>query len=232
MIRAIQFSNKRVGSTFLQKAIDSHPDIAGIDEVFVNMARKPGMKKSGFTPFLRSSHTKPQSYIEKEIYKKYPNTNTIFKLMYNQIEYHKGLMSYIKQNNIPIIHVIRFNLVKQVISGMTAASTEHNPVVINPKDLLRAVDEAHRLNIHWSHMLHNHIKLTVYYEGLFGETVGDVTFMNNDVNAAVCNFFGVPNVRLFARTKKKNKDNLGVYLPNIDEIREVFKGTEFEWMID
>jgi hypothetical protein len=56
--------------------------------------------------------------------------------------------------------------------------------------------------------------------------------MNNDVNAAVCNFFGVPNVRLFARTKKKNKDNLGVYLPNIDEIREVFKGTEFEWMID
>jgi hypothetical protein len=67
---------------------------------------------------------------------------------------------------------------------------------------------------------------------LFGETVGDVTFMNNDVNAAVCNFFGVPNVRLFARTKKKNKDNLGVYLPNIDEIREVFKGTEFEWMID
>jgi hypothetical protein len=41
MIRAIQFQNKRVGSTFLQKAIDSHTEIMGIDEVFVNMAKNP-----------------------------------------------------------------------------------------------------------------------------------------------------------------------------------------------
>lgn len=231
MIRAIQFQNKRVGSTFLQKAIDSHPDIAGIDEVFVNMAKKPGMKKSGFTPYLKSSKNTPKDYIESVIYKKYPETNTIFKLMYNQIDYHKGLMDYIKQNNIPMIHVIRLNLVKQVISGMTAARTNHDPVVIEPKDLLRAVDEAQRLNIHWSNMLHKHIKLTLYYEGLFGETVGDKTYMNKDANRAICQFFGVKNIALYAKTKKKNKDDLSVYLPNIDEIRKTFKGTEFEWMI-
>lgn len=231
MIRAIQLSNKRVGSTFLQKAIDSHPDIAGIDEVFVNMARKPGMKKSGFTPYLRSNKNTPKDYIEGVIYKKYPETNTIYKLMYNQIEYHRGLMEYIKQNNIPMIHVIRQNLVKQVISGITAARTTHEPISILPKDLLRAVDEAQRLNIHWSNMLHKHIKLTLYYEGLFGETVDDRTYLNEDVNKAICEFFGVENIPLYATTKKKNKDDLSVYLPNLDDIKKTLKGTEFEWMV-
>ena len=232
MIRAIQFSNKRVGSTFLQKAIDSHPDIAGIDEVFVNMARKPGMKKSGFTPYLRSSYKTPKSYIEKDIYRKYPDTHTIFKIMYNQIEYHNGLMDYIKQNKIHMIHVIRQNLVKQVISGMTAATTKHDPISITPRGLLTAVQEADKLNLHWSNMLHDHIKLTIFYENLFGETIEDRTYVREDVNRSICQFFGVKNMALYATTKKKNKDDVSVYLPNMDEIRKVFKETEFEWMID
>ncbi|GAG09178.1 unnamed protein product, partial [marine sediment metagenome] len=91
MIRAIQLQNKRVGSTFLQKAIDSHPNIMGIDEVFVNMARKPGMRKSGFVPFLRSDINRAGEYIREVIYKTYPDKHTIFKLMYNQVNEHDGL---------------------------------------------------------------------------------------------------------------------------------------------
>ena len=136
MIRAIQFQNKRVGSTFLQKAIDSHPMIAGVDEIFVNMAKKPGMKKSGFTPYLRSDyHGHAGSYLNKVVFGRYPDKHVIFKLMYNQILHHQGLMDIIKGRKMPVIHLMRRNLVKQVISGHTAATTKHEKINIDANNL-------------------------------------------------------------------------------------------------
>ncbi len=230
-MRAIQFQNKRVGSTFLQKAIDSHPDIMGIDEVFVNMARKAGMRKSGFVPYLRSDVNYPGEYIEEILYKTYPDHHTIFKLMYNQIGYHNGLMKYIEQNKVPMIHLMRRNLAKQIISGMNAATTKHEPIIVSPNDFLKAVKEAKKFNKYWKKQLKHHIWLTLYYEDIIGETEGDKTFLSNNANYAVCDFFGVRHVRLFAKTKKKNKEDISVYLPNINEIRKLFQGGEFEWML-
>lgn len=232
MIRAIQFQNKRVGSTFLQNAIDSHPDIVGIDEVFVNMAKKAGMRKSGFVPYLRSTINNPSEYIKNVVYKKYPDKNTIFKLMYNQIEYHNGLMHFIMGNKIPMIHVMRKNLVKQVISGMNAATTKHNPIAVTGKNLLEAVKVADELNKKWSIDLKGYIKITLYYEDIIGKTVDDRTYMSNNANIAVCNFFKVNQVQLFAKTKKKNKEDLTVYLSNINEIKKTFKGGKFQWMLE
>ncbi len=229
-MRAIQFQAKRVGSTFLQKAIDSHPEIMGIDEVFVNMAKIPGMRKSGFVPFLRSDFSsKPKDYIE-EVINAY-NKNTIFKLMYNQIEFHPGLLGYILDKKIPMIHLMRKNLVKQVISGQTAASEDHVPIKITGQELMNAVKEAHRLQRYWVIKFKDQIKLTLVYEDLFGEVDGERTFLSNNSNVAVCDFFNVPQCRLFAETKKKNKDDLSVYLPNLDDIKKVFAPTKFKWML-
>jgi nitrous oxide reductase len=132
---------------------------------------------------------------------------------------------------IPIIHLMRKNLVKQIISGLTAATTKHNPVMISGKELLRMVKEAHKLNKYWSNQLKNQIKLTLYYEDIIGKTEGDRTYMASNANIAVCNFFGIPQVQLYAKTKKKNKEDLSVYLPNIEDIKKVFKETKFKWMI-
>lgn len=232
MIRAIQLQNKRVGSTFLQKAIDSHPDIMGIDEVFVNMARKPGMRKSGFIPFLRSDVNDSGEYIEQVINKTYEDKHTIFKLMYNQVNYHDGLYEYILKNKIPMIHLMRKNIVKQIISGMTAATTEHNALDISPKELKKMVKEAEALNIAWAKAFKDHIKLTLYYEDIIGEQEMDRTYVAHDANVAICKFFGVTSYLLHADTKKKNKEDISVYLPNINEIRKEFKGGRFEWMIE
>lgn len=231
-MRAIQFQNKRVGSTFLQKAIDSHPDIMGIDEVFVNMARKPGMRKSGFVPYLRSDAKTPKEYITEVINKTYPDKHTIFKLMYNQIEYHEGLFDYIKRNKMPVIHLMRKNLIKQVISGITAATTKHKPIAITPEQLMLQVKQAKSLNYIWAKKLKDHIKLTLYYENIIGETRFNKTYLANNANVAVCEFFGVRQYQLFAETKKKNKDDISVYLPNLDAIKKHFEGSEFEWMLD
>jgi len=79
--------------------------------------------------------------------------------------------------------------------------------------------------------LKDQIKLTLYYEDIIGETVDGKTYLSNDVNIAICDFFNVKYEKLYSTTKKKNKNDLSVYLPNIEEIKEVFNGTKFSWML-
>jgi hypothetical protein len=232
----IQFQNKRVGSTFLQKAIDSHPDIVGIDEVFVNMAKKPGMRKSGIVPYLKSGAKCPEHYIEKFVWGKYPDKHTIIKLMYNQINYHQRLLEFIKRRKIPMIHLMRKNLVKQVISGMTADNTKHNHITITPEQMMDKVVEADNLNNYWAKQLKDHIKLTLYYEDIIGERGYEGskyprTYVAHDANVDICKLFNVRSFLLHTNTKKKNKEDISVYLPNINKIKKMFKGSKYEWMI-
>lgn len=244
MVRAIQLQNKRVGSTFLQKAIDSHPMIAGIDEIFVNMARKPGMKKSGFTPYLRSDYYgNAGSYLRKVIYDRYPDKHTIFKIMYNQILHHQGLIDIIEGRKMPVIHLMRRNLVKQVISGHTAATTKHEPINITPQDLLYHVEFADKRNQQWMNRFKDHKKLELYYPDIIGEKrsealcedgrveKGEFTFVEKRANMAICEFFGVENIPMYTNTKKKNKRDIWVYLQNREAIEKKFKGTKYEWML-
>lgn len=230
-INAIEFSNKRVGSTFLQRAIDTHPKIKGIDEVFVNVARKPGMRKSGFVPFVRSDIKDAGEYIQEVIWKTYPDYNTIFKLMYNQVDFHGGLIRFIRENNIPMIHLMRKNLVKQVISGQNAAYTNHNPVALSPSQLMNMVKLADRQNSDFANMFSKNIKLTLYYEDIIGKRKNNLTFVEKSVNRKICNFFKVEEFPMYSDTKKKNKNDISVYLTNIDDIRKYFKKTKYEWMV-
>lgn len=230
-MRAIQFQNKRVGSTFLQKAIDSHPDIAGIDELFVNMARKKGMRKSGFKPYLRSGYGSVDAYLNN-VYSQVEKKHTIFKLMYNQVHHHQGLFDMIKREKTPIIHLMRRNLVKQVISSLNAATTEHKPIPISPKELMNKVQEADNLNKQWAKKLKHHIWLTLYYEDIIGATRMGKTYASSNTIVSVCDFFGANQFQLFAETKKKNKNDIRVYLPNYDEIKKHFKGSKYQWMIE
>jgi hypothetical protein len=225
-----------VGSTFLQKAIDAHPDIAGIDEIFVNIARKEGMRKSGFRPYKRTTYngfSHPHHYIKQEIWGSYPPImSVIFKLMYNQIDFHKGLYKFIVDNKLPIIHLMRRNLVKQVISGQNAATTKHDHIRITPDNLLLHVEKMDKLDDQWKNSFKGHEKLTLYYEDIIGVKTNAFTFVEKDVNIAICDFFGVKALPLFTNTKKKNKNNVWTYLKNRKEVERIFKGTKYQWMIE
>jgi hypothetical protein len=232
MIGAIQLQNKRVGSTFLQQAIDSHPEVIGIDEVFVNVARRQNIRKSGFVPFVNCDIDDPGEYIIEVISNTYPDKNLIFKLMYNQVYYHDGLVEFIKDRNIPMIHVMRKNIVKQVVSFLKMAEYNHNPISITPHEFYTLVENADFENKFMINEFKNNIKLTLYYEDMIGETIEDKTYLSNNANIAVCDFFKVPQFQLYARTKKKNKEDIGVYLPNIGDIKSIFRRTKYEWMLE
>lgn len=227
----IQFQNKRVGSTFLQNAINSHPDLVGIDECFVNVSRKPTYRKSGFRPFVRPENKfkTPASYIDN-VCNNHKNKTVTMKIMYNQIEFHNGLSQYIVSQNIPMIHLMRKNLVKQIISGKTAATTKHPSLNMTPKELFDLVAEADSLNKIYANRYKKNIKLTLYYEDVIGEPLEDKTFVAPMANNALCDVLGVNKIMMFSTTKKKNKENISVYLPNIEEIRQYFKTKKGEWL--
>lgn len=243
VVNALQFQDKRVGSTFLQQAIDSHKDINGYDEVFVNVAKKPGMKKSGFVPYVKlRGRMSVDHYIREKIWKekkddgkeKKNKKNTIFKVMYNQINHHNGLWQFVIKEKMPVIHVKRKNILKQVISKATAAREIHEKLEgATPELLFQKVKELDILRESWSSKLReNGLRvLDLWYEDVIGETIKNRTYVDPKVNKLICNFFGVDNEPLYAKTKKKNKDDVWVYIPNRGAVLKRFKDTKYEWMV-
>jgi hypothetical protein len=236
MVRAIQFSERRVGSTFLQNAINSHTDIVGIDEVFVNNIRQ-GLRKSGFIPYVRFKSgdeiSSPKDYIEHVLHKTYIDKSTIFKLMYHQIHHHTGLYHYlVNGGGLPMIHIMRKNLLKQVISFHKMPKYNHNPIKVSADRLFQEVVDADRNNKNWAKVFRHRIRLTLYYEDMIGRTEGDKTYLAPNTNIAVCEFFQVEQQQLYSTTKKKNKEDISVYLPNYDEVIRRFKGSQYQWMIE
>jgi hypothetical protein len=152
--------------------------------------------------------------------------------MYNQIDFHKGLYKFIVDNKLPIIHLMRRNLVKQVISGQNAATTKHDHIRITPDNLLLHVEKMDKLDDQWKNSFKGHEKLTLYYEDIIGVKTNAFTFVEKDVNIAICDFFGVKALPLFTNTKKKNKNNVWTYLKNRKEVERIFKGTKYQWMIE
>jgi hypothetical protein len=230
-VNAVQLQAERVGSTFIQIAMDGHKEIRSIDEVFVKIARKPGMKKSGHIPFVKVKHD-AEDFIRNVIWEdRGDKKHVIFKLMYNQIIFHKGLYEFIRDEKLPIIHVKRKNLVKQIISGKTASRSGHNYIDITAFDMLEMVIKADGIRKIWSNKFKDHNVLEIWYEDLFGDRVDKKQYMNEDVNKKICDFFGVNNEPMYADTKKKNKDDVWAYIKDKDKILKMFKNTEYEWMV-
>lgn len=230
----VQFSNKRVGSTFLQKTFNSHPDLVGIDEVFVNICRKARYRKSGYIPYIRPENPfkTPKEYIKNLV-----NTNKdkkiIMKLMYNQISFHAGLHNLINNKKFPIIHLKRKNIIKQFISGKKAAFQNHDPISISGDQLLKEVTQLNTENEWWTNYfkVSSHKYIELFYEDLFGMVEEKHTFIEKSINNRLCDFLEVKRIPMYADTKKKNKDDIWIYLRNKDDVMSKFKNTKFEWMV-
>ena len=228
-MNAIQLQNKRTGSTFLQVALNSHPEIVGLDEVFINRA-KPGIKKSGITPYVTSSFGVDR-YIKEKLWdnmNRRKDKHIIFKLMYNQVDYHNGLRGFIRDNNIPIIHLMRRNLVKQVVSYIKQTKIES---FLTPESLFRYVVQADQEASKWENEFYDHKRLSLFYEDIIGKTEGEFTFVAPGYNKALCDFFEVSHRSLIANTKKSNT-NIWDYIPDRQGAINKLKETKYQWMIE
>jgi len=225
----VQFQNKRTGSTFLQNALNTHPELVGLDEVFVNVARSD-ITKSGFRAYMAiepSNRPTINDYIEN-LWSTYPNSHVAFKLMYNQIEYHNGLFDFIKENKIPIIHLKRKNLLKQAISYFRQTNAMPINHLVLYDYVVRYEEEAKR----WTEEFKDHDVIEFFYEDMIGEAKDGFTYVSEYVNMLICRFFNVRNLSMFSSTKKKRMKPIWEYIPDRQGAIERFKNTKYDWMIN
>lgn len=227
-VKAIQISDKRTGSTLLQRALNLHPDIRGLDELFVMPGEVKNIKKSGYVPYMfRKPDMRPENYIKNIIWADEPDKSVVFKLMYNQIENGRvePIIKFIQKEKVPVIHLIRKNLVKKTISGLSREER-------TPDRLFDEVVRGKRNIRKYKHLfqkLPNYLEL--YYEDIVGEKVDEKTYLETETNRKLCEFFGVNNIPLYVKSKKKKKEDIWLYLPDRAGVEKRFKGEVFEWMI-
>jgi hypothetical protein len=112
---------------------------------------------------------------------------------------------------------------------------DHRPISLSPLEIYEAVKEADRLNKYWedSNVHGLNIKLALYYEDIITDRVfKGYALMSSEACHVICDFFNVKYVQLISPTKKKNKEDISVYLPDIEDIKKKFKNTKYEWMVE
>jgi hypothetical protein len=179
-------SGKRTGSTFLYRSLAVHPDIEAHGEMFTLAA---GKKNENFL------YWKPKKAVT-------------FKLMYNQCK-QLQLMSLIKENKLPIIHLIR-NSYDKVLSDLVAIQRigwrkKGKPLCeIHAPEFMRYVKE-YDDNI--KRFRRELSKYKPYMEIFMEDMVGNKrkaggTYMDKKISDSLCDFLGVKKRRLWSDTGK------------------------------
>lgn len=153
-----------------------------------------------------------------------------FKVMYDQLRKHRAISTWLKGNDVKIIHLIRKNALKRVISDLVrekrgiAHSTkklENIRITVNPSFLKREIDKdaAQRSRIA-DEFMHGPC-IEMYYEDIFEDmqAAGDV----------LMDFLGLERSRIQESPLKKITSNkLQDVIENYAQLEETFRATKYE----
>ena len=202
MGNAVILAEKRTGSTFLQEALRSHPDIKSEDEL---LQGKPGYggnyskhgtklfktlveEKFGDNrqdwPIIQLAH----EYLD-ELFESAPNV--VFRFMYPQHDewikwYKMDLFGYFEGRRIPVIHLRRRNWLKTVLSmemkhinrqAITGETIEK--VILDPHELGEKIVRCMKKYMRFEEKAKKVVKMELLFEDILGKTKGlkeDTTF--------------------------------------------------------
>ena len=234
-------ADKRTGSTFLQEALNSHPDIKVYDEMFIiRGAQKTGKRRGQF--LFRTMKSKRKMNIKDYLdwlYNTEPDKSVGFRLMYPQDD-HWHVLDVIKKSKIPIIHLKRNNFLKMIISKKTRGEFKTKPQKFAPNSIISDIKNHQNKRIKFeTKILKYKNQLTVDYESMIGKTEGEKgeikkfgafnlksdmkTYVSDKMAKKICNFLGVENKPLFCNVTKKNSNNVWDYISNKEEIEKILK---------
>ena len=228
MIKTLQISNKRVGSTFLQNTLNSHPVILSIGEIFGVSYNDNGKEVDGI-PVFKSCNI-PKGQYMKWVHDKNDITN--IKIMYNQMM-RWDLNDYILDKNFNIIHLMRRNHFRRVMSQLIEGYSLKGLNDIENDKIILEIEKS----IQNETLFRQKLSLTqgkyieLYYEDIIGDTIGDKTYLSEYTNFELCNMFEVKNIPMFSLTKKKNtQERILDNLKDLDGLKKIFKEKEWEWL--
>jgi len=252
----IVLTSQRSGSTWFMDSINSTNEIHALGELFIRFEKLPDKRidlqshskfiledLDSFPAYqsvsVEKHRTRPLSVIEYlDIL--YAHSGCIgFKLMYTQLLRYPEIWIYIIQKKIPIIHLIRRNLLNVVISievkKITKIAHINNKdlpvdipqIELDPKRVIRQMKylSGHIAMARWllsSFRIHNQ---EIAYEDLFGD--------RNGFNA-VWDFLSLYEIDPIPTSsyKKIIHKEISDIVQNYEEIRDNILSTEFAWMLN
>ena len=256
MIKFLIITQPRSGSAWFMSCLNSHPQIYCPAQTTLfskqNLSPikwfKPDFLKvdNPISPYskYRSGSLKRQiaHWFNKKklvydflnhMYAKNQNADAIgFKVNYSQSRKNRVILSWVKQNDVKIIQLVRYNLLKRLVSHKIANTRsmchsthplEPIKVHIDPKvlieDFRRRQKRFNRYKILFEDVLHVPY-LEVRYESLLNEF--DIEIHK------ILNFLEVDNViPLSSDFVKVNPDSLENIVENYNEVRQALSNTDF-----
>lgn len=239
---------KRSGSTFLQEALSSHPNIKCYDEMFMIRGSKSGKRRNQYLyRYMKKTenHSIPQ-YI-KWLYNQHPEKSIGFRLMYPHEE-KWNVLKTVKKKNIPVIHLVRENLLGKTLSSYTKNLFEVKKMHIDTNRLMANIRlQEKRQNEYREKMKGHKNLLTLRYEDIIGRTEGDkgeikkfgafnlksnmYTYIPTKVCENICNFLNEDFFEMYSNVTKKNSHNPWDYIKNKDEVKDALKKEGYERFI-
>ena len=235
----IVLTTQRSGSTLFMRTLNGHPNIeVARGEIFSKKNKeiysyKNYVKKMLKIRFLFYMGRKNLvcKYIDGLLSKKRNGDLYGFKLMYNQL--FGELENWIHNNQVYIIHLIRENTMKTIVSRISAKKrklyhVKNNSVVknikikIDPKRLIKNIEKVENEIIYYRKKFNYKRYIEVTYEGITNE--------KENTYRKVFEFLGVEILKELPcpPLKKINPDSLEEILINFDEIYYTLKNTEHE----
>lgn len=242
-VRAIILTTQRTGSTFLVRALNSHPQIECAGEILIGA---PDTRKGPYRgPFPRklvkaARFVTSRAWLPASRMHRFFSGGTapvrVFKAMYNQLA-NPIARRYLQDNkDIKVLHLERHNLLKMHVSQLLmhqrekVQTREPLPVVqvrVDPEDALARMRESRALHQRFEQLFAGHDRLRLTYEELIdGQTV------RADTASRICDFLGVEDRSMTSALVKVNSDSLRDIVSNYNELEAALLQTEFENLID
>jgi len=251
MNKFIVVTTQRSGATFFCTCLDSHPDIRCPHEAIFSLRKmvsfrgiilhRRDRRSSEYYKYRKRAvkHQLSHFFLRKRsvynffeyIYRVQNNIKAVgFKASYNQVKKYPQIVSWIRENDVKIIHLVRENILKTILSSETkrirnlAHSThavEAVKVYLDTGKLLRHLRRRARLIEEHRMRFIDRPYLEVAYESFVS---------NRDRETQrIFKFFGIPNFcELESQLVKLNPDSLEDIIINYEEVKDALNKTEFK----
>lgn len=241
---------QRTGTTWIRTTLNDHPSILALGEVFLySHGRFPFRRSAGadvaqsYRRFVEASGSRRLRHVFnrtglvgqylQEIYSQ-PGYEAIgFKMMRTQCGPFPMVIDFLKQEHIHIIHVVRRNVLKTLISRETARqrqlfhaedSVPVRKVTLDPGSLRPALDRISADNEFWKRTFGR----SNYVELVYEDFVADKSVRLQ----AIYDFLSVtPDHEVSSGLVKINPETLSEVVANFSEVHRALVATPYAWCL-
>ncbi|MGI8904953.1 MAG: sulfotransferase family protein [Candidatus Sumerlaeaceae bacterium] len=245
MVRFMVAGIRRTGTTLIRTTLNKHPDVRCIGEAFNFKGRFLATHGNEFgyrkyldaRPLLRiqdmfARKSTVQRYLD-ELYATPGFAAIGFKLMLSQSHTFPMVMEYLRRHDARVIHVVRQNVLKTLISRTVKRKTKvssstkaigKTSITLREDRLLRDLERLDAENEQWARECAGMPYIRVSYEDFVFDKQGELRRLLEflDINT-------VPELQ--SDLVKLTSDNLREVLSNYEAVERKLQGTRFEWCL-